>query len=293
MAFECSYCLIEGNASGQANKVVRFGRFLRKSDHSQIQRYRCTGCKKSFSEASTDLFYKQCKRGVNSKIAGLLASGVSQRRASLLLGINRKTLIKKFILLGFLAQFFLLESNLEEPKSEIIEFDDLETIEHTKLKPLSVTLAVEYQSRRILGFKVSQMPAKGHLAKLSFKKYGRRKDFRAQARKALFTLITPLVSEGVLIKSDENPHYPKDVREFFPGSIHQIHKGRRGCVVGQGELKKIGFDPLFSLNHTCAMLRANINRLFRKTWCTTKKPERLALHIALYALFHNTRLKAA
>ena len=55
-------------------------------------------------------------------------------------------------------------------------------------------------------------------------------------------------------------------------------------------LKKIRFDPLFSLNHTCAMLRANLNRLFRRTWCTTKKPERLALHIAMYVVFHNETL---
>ena len=61
-------------------------------------------------------------------------------------------------------------------------------------------------------------------------------------------------------------------------------------MVGQGELKKIGKDPLFSLNHTAAMLRANINRLFRRTWRTTKKPERLADHIALYVWYHNSEL---
>ena len=76
-------------------------------------------------------------------------------------------------------------------------------------------------------------------------------------------------------------------REFFPEATHWTTRGRRGCVVGQGELKAGGFDPLFSLNHSFAMLRANINRLFRRTWNTTKKPERLALHIALYVLYHN------
>jgi len=39
-------------------------------------------------------------------------------------------------------------------------------------------------------------------------------------------------------------------------ATHRTVKGRRGSIAGQGELKKIGFDPLFSLNHTCAMLRA-------------------------------------
>ena len=68
--------------------------------------------------------------------------------------------------------------------------------------------------------------------------------------------------------------------------------GGRGCVTGQGELKKLRFDPLFALNHTCAMLRANINRLFRRTWCTTKKKERLEQHLAVYMDFHNRILLA-
>jgi hypothetical protein len=58
-------------------------------------------------------------------------------------------------------------------------------------------------------------------------------------------------------------------------------------VVGQGELKKVGRDPLFSLNHTCAMLRANLNRLFRRTWCTTKRIDRLEAHLWIYVRFHN------
>jgi hypothetical protein len=73
-------------------------------------------------------------------------------------------------------------------------------------------------------------------------------------------------------------------------SQHVTVEGQRGCIRGQGELKKVKFDPLFSLNHTMAMLRANVSRLIRQTWCTTKKAERLSDHLALYAYFHNTVL---
>ncbi|MEK6774013.1 MAG: hypothetical protein AABY64_08735, partial [Bdellovibrionota bacterium] len=95
------------------------------------------------------------------------------------------------------------------------------------------------------------------------------------------------------IKSDQNPHYPKDVMRDFPRASHEKFKGRKACVVGQGELKKIGYDPLFSLNHTCAMFRAHVSRLFRRTWCTTKKSERLSYHLAIYAVYHNQSLKKA
>ena len=55
-------------------------------------------------------------------------------------------------------------------------------------------------------------------------------------------------------------------------------KGEKAAITGQGELKKKQRDPLFSINHTLAMLRANINRLVRRTWCTTK----------IYMDVHNT-----
>jgi hypothetical protein len=166
----------------------------------------------------------------------------------------------------------------------------METFEHTKCKPLSITLAVEEKTRRILGFQVSKMPAKGLLAKISRKKYGVRKDERPLGRKALFETLTRIVIPKAQIKSDQNPHYPSDVSRHFPKAHYITFKGKRGCVVGQGELKKTGFDPLFSLNHTCAVLRERVNRLKRRTWSTTKKPERLTLHIALAALHHNQNL---
>ena len=76
----------------------------------------------------------------------------------------------------------------------------------------------------------------------------------------------------------------------FPKSSHLTFKGVRGSITAQGELKKQGFDPIFSLNHTCAMLRANLSRLIRKTWCTTKCIHRLYAHLVLYAEYHNRHL---
>lgn len=87
-----------------------------------------------------------------------------------------------------------------------------------------------------------------------------------------------------------DPFYPSSVKRFFPEASHVVTKGRRACVVGQGELKRGGFDPIFSFNHTAAMVRANINRLIRRTWNTTKKPERLIEHLWIYMNYHNSVL---
>ncbi len=109
-----------------------------------------------------------------------------------------------------------------------VEFDDLETFEHTKCKPLSVSLFVEYKTRRILDFEVSQMPAKGKLAEFSRKKYGPRKDLRKAGRLKLFERVKPHIDPNAIIRSDSNPHYPEDIKRFFPNATHQTVLGGEG-----------------------------------------------------------------
>ncbi|OFZ11520.1 MAG: hypothetical protein A2Z20_12865 [Bdellovibrionales bacterium RBG_16_40_8] len=268
-------------------RIVRFGHYFRKSDKKWIQRYRCTHCGGHFSQATSSPCYDQNKRHLNRKIYLLLVSGVSQRRIAHLLKTHTITVARKLKFLGLQARYYNLCVRRRAQLVRELQFDDLETIEHTKLKPLSVTLAVEKHTRRILGFEVSRMPAKGLLSKNALKKYGPRIDKRFEGRDRLFRRIKDFVAKDACIESDENPHYLWDVKRHFPDGYHHTLKGQRGCVTGQGELKKIGFDPLFSLNHTCAMLRANINRLFRKTWCTTKKIHGLIDHLEIYVQFHN------
>ena len=291
MKKKCPYCDCHGLENSNFGIVVRAGKYRRTSDSQTVQRYFCKTCGKHFSAATNQSCYWQKKRQLNFTLAQHRSNSVSLNASARMLNINRKTVVRKFLLHGQECEEVLRDMTRNGAIASTMEFDDLECFEHTKLKPLSITLAVEHRTRRILGFEVSRMPAKGRLAELSRKKYGQRIDERAKGRDNLFRNISCHIANDALIKSDQNPHYPNDIKKHFPNATHQTTKGRRGCVVGQGELKKIGFDPLFSLNHTCAMLRANINRLLRKTWCTTKKPERLKLHIAIYAVAHNKHLE--
>jgi hypothetical protein len=164
------------------------------------------------------------------------------------------------------------------------------TKENSKLKPLSVTIAVEENCRRILATEVSRIPAFGHLAHIAVKKYGKRKSEHFEGLTRLFQKISPVLSSEVCIKSDDHQLYPGFISAYLPRAKHQTFPSERSCVAGQGELKKVRFDPLFIVNHTCALLRANINRLIRKTWCTTKDPERLQDHIEIFTYFYNEHL---
>ena len=285
----CPQAKIDPIKSPESRRIVRNGQFFRKSDSKWIRRFLCRECNQGFSYATRSSCFGQKRRRLNPVIERLLYSGVSQRQAARITGANLKTVVRKFRFLAEQATTEQIEyrERFKLKPVEYLQFDDLETSEHTKCKPLSVALAVDATTRKIIGFQVSQMPAKGPLAKIAIQKYGYRKDQRPKGWAALMKEMEPYVSKNVKILSDQNPHYPRIIKRHFPNAVHSTVKGRRGCGVGQGELKKIGYDPLFSLNHTCAMLRAHLNRLFRRTWCTTKKRERLADHIAIYVNYHN------
>lgn len=283
----CPNCHLE-DPSGK--EVVRRGKFYRRSTDSRVQRYRCKSCGKEYSDAIFEGCYRQKKRQLNSVVVDLLAHLTSQREVARILKINYKTVVQKFRYQALEAEYELNTGNQAKPLASVIEFDDLETFEHSKHKPLSVTIAVEGKVRRILALDVSVMPSRGTLAKRAREKYGKRPDLRQKTRKLLFERLQGLAVPQAEIRSDRNPCYPFLVKKYFPQAMHKRYFGRRGCVTGQGELKEGKFDPLFSINHTCAMFRANVNRLIRKTWCTTKDADRLRSHLILYASEHNKRL---
>lgn len=216
------------------------------------------------------------------------------RRSAIILGVHRKTIERKLPFLGERARRWNVKY-LGGMRSKIhsIQIDDLITKENSKLKPLSVSVAVDERTRTLLALEVSQIPAFGHLAKLAVKKYGRRQDQHQQGLERLFDTITPLLQAEVRVRSDEHQRYPYYVAKYLPRARHECFKSERATVAGQGELKKVRFDPLFAVNHACAMLRGNVNRLIRKTWCTTKDPNRLKDHLDLFMHYYNQHLLGA
>ena len=278
---KCPYCLLE-------TRVIKKGWFYRKTAANQArQRYFCFECEKNFSAGTGTLSYRQHRPELDRQLFNLVISGVSQRRCSRLLGTTQKTVERKIVRMATFANAFHSDFLSRMAPVTTATFDDMETFEHSKCKPVSITVAVEDKTRFIIAARASQMSAKGRLAKIALKRYGYRRDKR---KKGLAFALSEVARVGVadlILKSDMCPRYPKVVRQVIPRAKHEVHRSRRACVVGQGELKAGGFDPLFSLNHTCAMFRDNMKRLTRKTWCTTKRVDRLQCLLDLYTVYHN------
>jgi hypothetical protein len=215
------------------------------------------------------------------------------RQSARLLGVSKNTIAPKLKFLASLTgQIFErdLRNFLQGRKIERVQFDDMETFHHTKMKPLSIPVVVDSDSRLILGLGVASIAAKGLLAEKSVKKYGKRLNLKPLVWQSVFRELPRFASQNAHFVSDQDKNYPNLVSRYFPKATHKQYKGRKGCVVGQGELKKGGFDPLFSLNHTAAMIRAHVSRLARRTWVTTKTPQALLDHLSLYVVWHNQKV---
>lgn len=251
-----------------------------------VRRFFCKSCKKWFSSQTLSVTFRQKKIRILYQIKKMLVSGVSRRQIARVLRTTRKTVERKIKILAQLVDkrwesFLKAHGPFDE-----FEFDEMETFEHTKCKPLSIPLVVS-KKRLILGIGLAQMPAKGLLAKISRKKYGPRKDERGPAIDGVLLRLKPFIRQNSVATTDEKTTYPGHLKKFWPDVVHKTTPGGRGCIVGHGELKKKGFDPMFALNHTAAMIRDHLATLKRRTWTTTKKPENLLLLLKIYAASHN------
>ena len=167
-------------------------------------------------------------------------------------------------------------------------FDESETIEHTKCKPLNIAI-VANEKYQILAMKVAVMPAKGKLAAISRKKYGWRPNESHQKIMQAFSEVkNNLVSSPLVLKSDMHPAYAKLVQAVFPGIIHRQYLAKEKKKKYQERLhenlRKRIHDPIFSVNHAAAKIRDRIKRLCRRSWCTTKRVDNLQLQLDLFVL---------
>ena len=269
---------------------VMYGRYHRYDDAQSIQRYRCRSCGKYHSSATHAPTYRQKRRRLNRLIEMDIASSTAQRRIAIKHGCDRKTVARK---ITFLAQEARKKAAIwlaQQPPFEHVQWDELISFEHTRLKPLSIAVMSVERHRCILGFGVAQVPANGLISKRSREKYGPRRNLSGPMRKRVLKQVADYMSPTVQVVSDEHPRYASEIKQVLPQAHHRTHRSVRGSLTGQGELKRTGYDPLFPINHTLAMMRDNIKRFARRTWCTTKKVSALEDVIAIYVHYHNTTL---
>ena len=83
-----------------------------------------------------------------------------------------------------------------------VQFDELISFEHTRLKPLSIAVMSAVDERYILGVGVAQIPAAGSIARRSREKYGLRRDMSSSMRKRVLRSCASCLSSDVQVDND-------------------------------------------------------------------------------------------
>ena len=258
---------------------IKKGYYKTKHNHQSVPRYKCKDCACNFSSHSNRETFKQHRPELNENVFKLSSSSVTMRRMAIILGCARGTIERKLNFISKVAKD-AHEERIKLSSTHNIHFDEMETFLHTKLKPLSIALAVDSDSLDILSASVAQMRCKGKLAEFGHKKYPEWCiDNRSLACSKVIEEVKKISPQIHSITSDAKKSYPSIFKKNLPDAEIFIYKSRK--------TKKGEFNPLFQLNHAAAKIRSDLSIMRRRTWACTKKISNLQRHLDIYIAWNN------
>ena len=151
----------------------------------------------------------------------------------------------------------------------------METFEHTRRKPLAIQLVIRAKTGHILSAKV----CKGFVKSQSVSK-GHSKAWNSEASKEKQEAVTSGLVEAKKAANRATTTIACDGSHFLLGAVRDVcFESYFNHMVLKGENKRVDL--------AIAKLRNDLSRLSRKSFCTTKRADRLQNHLDLYTDYHN------
>lgn len=268
------------------------GRFYRKVDGFEVQRFQCLTCNRSFSTQTfrTDYRLRRFETVLPTFVAA--NSKTTLRKTVRNFELDRAHVTRRQKLLARHARRFhehrLRIARARGGVASQFQFDELESYEqHRKLKPVTGCVAIETTTGFIVHTDVETLPARKPLKKweqavlerIEAAEGIRRSGSRRAVQRTVEALGRFALPGPVQVTTDKKSSYRTALEGEFDDRLqHTRIDGRR---------ERGTRNPLFPINHTLARLRDLVSRLVRQTWAAAKKRARLADHLAITAGFRN------
>ncbi len=151
-ATKCIYC----NSSG---KVKKNGKM--KTSRGKTQKYKCSECKTTFIKRNFSVNYRHRKQHLREAITKIYCERMSFRGIACPLKISYPTVVKYFRENAELSR----EANKKrldntELMTSYVQFDQLESYEHTKRKPVGIQLSIRHKNGEIISAKAGYIPVR-------------------------------------------------------------------------------------------------------------------------------------
>jgi transposase-like protein len=284
----CPYPLCRLHVRPTPRFYLRHGSYQPRCRPHPVPRFRCRGCRRSFSRQSFRADYRHKKPYLNAPFLRLMVSCVGLRQAARFLQVARRTVERRFAWLARHAAGFhanrLRGRTLQGP----FQLDELESFEANRYQPITVPVLIERGTMFLVASGVGTLRRKGRLSpgqrRLRAEHealHGRRASRSAASVREVFRTLAPLlhVRAPFVLESDHKPLYGQIGRTLFGERfIWQRHSSTA---------RRDRENPLFPINHTNARLRHWLSRLRRRSWCVSKRRAELAHHLAIAALWAN------
>ena len=247
-----------------------------KTKRGIVQRFECKACNKTFTQRTGSLNYRHRKQDLRTTITELYCEGMSLRAIARVLKIHRKTVTKYFLENAQVAKTKNLKTLLEGGIiTTYAQFDELETFEHTKRRPLGVEASIRAKTGEIISMKVATIPVKSLKTSAEYKeKWNKQINRRIVLTDMLLETEQALNKDYAMVACDNAAQLIKIATNIFGSHRVQVINTRLSN-------KRIDYAFL--------KLRQDISRLRRRTLATTKKRESLQMHLDLYTDYHNTK----
>lgn len=268
----------------------RHGFYKPKCRPHPVPRFRCLGCRRTFSRQTFRGDYRDHRPDLNAKLMELLASGLGLRQISRTLKLSLGCTQQKFR--KHARHLMDLNRNLQAPLPEGSSFqlDEFETYEGRRnTRPLTVPVLIERESRLVIWCESAPIRPRGKMTPTRVRaieadeqRFGPREDRSKEALQSVFEKgrAAAVGLQEVLLETDEKSNYPSLAESAF-GSQRLVHR------TTNSKLARGTWNPLFPINNTEAMMRDLTGRLRRESWLVSKEGRFLDLGLQVWMTYRN------
>ena len=268
----------------------RHGTYRARRRHYAIQRFRCRGCRRTFSRQTFRMDFRDQRPHLNAPLFNLIASGVGIRQSARTLGLSLRCTELKLRKIARHLRRLNLSLRGQLPGQARFHFDEIETYEGQRnTRPLSVPVLIESESRYMIWAESAPIRPRGKMTKERLKaviqserRFGPRKDLsRRGIRRTLARGRDVAKTHSVVhLSTDEKTSYPSLAGAAF-GARRLEH------LQTNSKLVRATWNPLFPINHEEAVMRDLMGRLRRESWLVSKKRRYLDLGLQVHIAYRN------
>jgi hypothetical protein len=263
----------------------RHGCYWRQRRPHRIQRYQCRACRRSFSTQTFSTSYWLKRPDVLPQLFMKTVGAMANRQIARELAVAPSTVDRQLERLGrhclLVHQELLDRCRVDGP----VAVDGFESFEYSQYFPFHHNLAVEVATSFGLGFTTSPLRRKGRMRpdqkrrRADLETALGRPDPKAveKGMRDLLQIVAKL-GNGLQLRSDEHPAYPRAVRGLGGAVEHRVTSSTE---------RRDTHNPLFEVNLLDLLIRHSSANHRRETIAWSKRRNGSSLRLAILLVWRN------